>query len=73
MTTRKKGTGLGLAIVRKIMEEHRGTIDLLDAEPADNGRRGAVVRLTFPDAEVPVSDAEEDTRSGEGANVREVV
>ncbi len=72
-TTREKGTGLGLAIVRKVMEEHGGTIDLLDAEPAENGRRGALVRLTFPDGEVPVSDVEEDTRSDEGADVREVV
>ena len=31
MTTREKGTGLGLAIVRKIMEEHGGSIALLDA------------------------------------------
>ncbi len=45
MTTREKGTGLGLAIVRKIMEEHGGSIALLDAR---GGRRGALVRLTLP-------------------------
>ena len=48
MTTREKGTGLGLAIVRKIMEEHGGSIALLDARPVASGGRGALVRLTFP-------------------------
>jgi two-component system nitrogen regulation sensor histidine kinase NtrY len=46
MTTREKGTGLGLAIVRKIMEEHGGSIVLLDATAGP--RRGARVRLAFP-------------------------
>jgi len=48
MTMREKGTGLGLAIVRKIIEEHGGQMELLDA-PADfYGGRGACVRLSFP-------------------------
>ena len=56
MTTREKGTGLGLAIVRKIMEEHGGSIALLDARAVAEGGRGARVKLTFPLAET--SDTE---------------
>ena len=44
MTTRSEGTGLGLAIVAKILEDHGGGIELLDAP----GHRGAHVRLHFP-------------------------
>ncbi len=31
VTTREKGTGLGLAIVGKVLEEHGGSLELLDA------------------------------------------
>jgi two-component system nitrogen regulation sensor histidine kinase NtrY len=44
MTTRAEGTGLGLPIVAKILEDHGGGIELLDAEWG----RGARVRLFFP-------------------------
>ena len=44
MTTRAEGTGLGLPIVAKILEDHGGGIELLDAEAG----RGARVRLYFP-------------------------
>ncbi|MBV8564784.1 MAG: HAMP domain-containing protein, partial [Methylobacteriaceae bacterium] len=47
MTTRSEGTGLGLAIVAKILEDHGGGIELLDA-PADEGDTGARIRLHFP-------------------------
>ncbi len=44
MTTRAEGTGLGLPIVAKILEDHGGGIELLDAPHG----RGAWVRLFFP-------------------------
>ncbi|WP_413987827.1 ATP-binding protein [Labrys okinawensis] len=55
VTTREKGTGLGLAIVGKIMEEHGGGIELLDAPSVADGGHGAMMRLWFP--------AEPDTKS----------
>ncbi len=59
VTNRVKGTGLGLAIVRKIMEDHQGTIELLDAPQANGGGRGATVRLSFPEI---VKTAENKTK-----------
>jgi two-component system nitrogen regulation sensor histidine kinase NtrY len=44
MTTRAEGTGLGLPIVLKILEDHGGGIELLDAISG----QGALVRLHFP-------------------------
>jgi two-component system nitrogen regulation sensor histidine kinase NtrY len=49
MTTRKKGTGLGLAIVSKVLDEHAGTVELLDGKGRE-GRPGALIRLIFPRA-----------------------
>ncbi|WP_202981184.1 PAS domain-containing sensor histidine kinase [Labrenzia sp. CE80] len=57
MTTREKGTGLGLAIVRKILEDHGGSIELLDAPDAGLGESGTLVRLTLA---VSSTDAEDD-------------
>lgn len=48
MTTREKGTGLGLAIVARIIEQHGGIIELIDAEPDLHGRVGACVTFTLP-------------------------
>ncbi len=48
VTTREKGTGLGLAIVAKIIEQHGGKVELIDAEPDETGRVGACFSFTLP-------------------------
>ncbi len=48
ITTREKGTGLGLAIVARIIEQHGGSVDLIDAEPDEAGRVGACFTFTLP-------------------------
>lgn len=49
VTTRDKGTGLGLPIVKKIIEEHGGTLALLDAPVFDgNTHHGAMAEITLP-------------------------
>lgn len=49
VTTRAKGTGLGLPIVKKIIEEHGGTLDLIDA-PIFGGSAhpGAMAEIRLP-------------------------
>ncbi|MCE5334818.1 MAG: GAF domain-containing protein [Desulfobacteraceae bacterium] len=42
-TTKKEGTGLGLSIVRKIVEAHRGKVDILD-----NVGNGITFRIMLP-------------------------
>ena len=38
-----KGTGLGLAIVAQMVEDHKGTVELLDTE-----KRGSSFRICLP-------------------------
>ncbi|UXN72877.1 ATP-binding protein [Devosia sp. A8/3-2] len=58
MTTREKGTGPGLAIVAKIIEQHGGIVELVDAEPDATGRVGACVTFTLP-LQSPIKTSEE--------------
>ena len=67
MTTREKGTGLGLAIVRKIVEDHNGSVELLDAPSVATGGQGAMLRMTIPLA------PEKHTNADENAKIRESV
>jgi nitrogen fixation/metabolism regulation signal transduction histidine kinase len=48
MTTKPHGTGLGLAIVKKIIEEHKGNIELKNLNKDKQGHHGAVVIVTLP-------------------------
>ncbi len=51
VTTRDKGTGLGLPIVKKIIEEHGGTLALLDAPVFEgNTHPGAMAEIRLPRA-----------------------
>jgi two-component system, NtrC family, nitrogen regulation sensor histidine kinase NtrY len=51
VTTREKGTGLGLPIVKKIIEEHGGSLTLLDAPVFDgNDHPGAMAEIRLPRA-----------------------
>ncbi len=43
VTTKARGTGLGLAIVKKIVDEHHGSIDITNRQPA-----GAQVSILLP-------------------------
>jgi two-component system nitrogen regulation sensor histidine kinase NtrY len=61
VTTRAEGTGLGLPIVAKILEDHGGGIELLDAPEG----QGARVHLWFPLQHHPLSEDQASTASNE--------
>lgn len=65
MTTREKGTGLGLAIVARIIEQHGGIVELIDAEPDPQGRIGACVTFTLPLHSPAKSTSADDSASAE--------
>ena len=49
VTHKEKGTGLGLSIVRKIIEEHGGQLELMDAPIAEGQQHcGAEARIVLP-------------------------
>jgi two-component system nitrogen regulation sensor histidine kinase NtrY len=65
ITTREKGTGLGLAIVARIIEQHGGQVDLIDAEPDASGRIGACFTFTLP---LRASDIAEDAPAADASS-----
>jgi len=71
MTTREKGTGLGLAIVAKIIEQHGGIVELIDAEPDPEGRVGACVTFTLPLQSPSKSSAADPSTQSEPASAQQ--
>lgn len=55
VTTRAQGTGLGLSFVKKVLEDHGGTIELIDRAPG----QGACFELTLPPMEAGANEGVE--------------
>ena len=53
-TTKARGTGLGLSIVHRIIEEHKGLIDITSRE-----KQGTLARIELPIA-APLSQPARD-------------
>jgi nitrogen fixation/metabolism regulation signal transduction histidine kinase len=53
MTTKQHGTGLGLAIVKKIVEEHKGTINVENIQLDKDVLGGAIVTVCLPSNNEP--------------------
>ena len=58
VTTKKSGVGLGLSIVSKIVDGHRGSIRIEDAQPDSPDKRGACFVIFFPAAGESTATAE---------------
>ncbi|MFN3628848.1 MAG: ATP-binding protein [Casimicrobiaceae bacterium] len=69
VTTKAKGTGLGLAIVKKIIDEHKGRIDIANLPAGASNPAGAQVTIALPVHEAhpgihaPPGEPERDERS----------
>ena len=67
MTTKNHGTGLGLAIVKKIIEEHKGTIKIENADAQSAGHTGAIVTLSLPIKSTQIASKRKSSSKAEQA------
>ena len=73
VTTRAEGTGLGLPIVIKILEDHGGSVELLDGLERPDGGHGAQVLMKLPVAAAAATSSPAPISSPtQGASEREL-